>query len=273
MSDGRPATSMVPKSSRRSDQGGVIRQRDLAGALALAIALSGCTKTTVVGTNPVTKDFLERRTPLDSSAPSISADLRLEGRTITGRVTTQRCRSLRTWTSAMEETVETGPDRKTGWVVVGVGGVAAIAGFSLRTSDGPPDCHADGSAVNCNPTTVHHPAADYLLASGLVLAAAGIVQLVLPSSTSKAVIDPEQHKRELTLSCAQPSELKQLTLSIEIGPDRSVPFLLNGAEGTLATIPDDVVLPPHATLPVVITQGPATIPYQRGEVIGHLATP
>jgi hypothetical protein len=241
--------------------------------LVLTVALCGCTQTTVVAANPVTKDFVERRTPLDSSAPSMSADLKLDGRTITGRVTTQKCRSLRTWTSAIEETVETGPDRKTGWAVVGVGTTAAISGFFLRTSEGPEECHSQGSGVECTPTTVHHPPADYLLVSGLVLAAAGVVQLVLPAATSHAVIGAERHKRELTVSCVQPGELKQLTLSIVVGPGRSVPFLLNGAEGNLATLPDDVVLPSHAKLPVVIKQAPPTTPFQPGEVIGRLETP
>jgi hypothetical protein len=111
------------------------------------------------------------------------------------------------------------------------------------------------------------------MVSGLVLAAAGVVQAVLPTSTSHVVIGAERHKRELTVSCVQPGELKQLTLSLQVGPDRNVPFVPNGAEGTLATLPDDVVLPAHATLPVVVTQAPPTTPFQVGEVVGHLETP
>lgn len=83
----------------------------------------------------VARSLEERRKPVNPAAPGISTELRLEGRTIFGKIRAATCRSTRTWMSVHTDTTETKGNRSTAWALALAGSALSVSGIRPRRHD------------------------------------------------------------------------------------------------------------------------------------------
>ncbi len=146
--------------------------------------------------------FSERRTKLHPDAPSVSAEFRLEGRTIVGRLKTRACKTSRTWVSQHVVTTHTRGNTVAALSLMTAGAVAITAAGAVSRPD--PDqytCRDVPSASQTLPDRVEcgYPHQDptlptVLAISGAAAALTGLALLLWPEKTRTIAAPSVRHE-------------------------------------------------------------------------------
>src|SRR6187431_3832965 len=106
------------------------RVRCLAAAVIGVTQLTGCYTTRLTSAEKV-ESFKESRSKADPSARSVSAEWKVEERTIVGKIKVGKCKSSRSWTVVSSETTEKTPNKSVGYAFIGAGVLVAAVGTVL----------------------------------------------------------------------------------------------------------------------------------------------
>ena len=251
-------------------------------ALALPCALTACVQTHVVE-NDTESSISQHRTEVRPEVPSLSADFRLVGRSIVGRLKSAACRHERTWVTEHTETTQRRGNIATGVVLASAGAVAisVAAALSRPNADDyscqsfPPEGNAETGRVVCGYPHEDPTAPTALAISGAVALVAGTALLLWPKKTETKRAEPVPHRQEVVSGCVLPSELDQLEIGVEIANGRWLPIPLEFDGSGHANLPADVVLQSGTSLPVAVLEVPASAAdvVRRGQSLGLVVVP
>jgi hypothetical protein len=270
---------MLPVFSARGAHSSALRSfsacrvRDAVGAVVGVAQLTGCYTTHVTSADKV-ESFKESRSKAEPSAQSVSAEWKVEERTIVGKIKVGKCKSSRSWTVVSSETTEKQPNKSVGYAFMGAGALTSAVGSVLLMTGRTNETYSCSEyQQDCVKST--SPAPYVLLGSGAVLALTGLVLNTLPEEVETKETSRQPHSKDASLACIQPGELRRLRLGVAIGPEKYIGMRVSDDGSTRATLPDTLQLPSGESLPIVVLEPPseASAVLTRGEVVGTLVVP
>ena len=226
----------------------------------------------------VKSPILERRTPVDASAPLVQSEWRVEDGKVVGDVVWASCVSHRTWTVDEQRVKRVRPIREAAWLTFGAGAAFSILGLATRDTEWTAKCSQDFQATGfetCNAQPPDNTFSDLNIVAGALGLVTGSILLALEPSDTITVLKHEPHSETTVASCVATEDLSDMSLLLKLGPNRFVHVSLQSDGQASADLGPGARLPKGADLPILVYRAPPTLTkiLPRWQTIGHVHVP
>jgi len=252
--------------------------RRCGGSFLVGLGLCGCYSSTV--TRQTTESpATQTRSRLAPDGPVLSGAWKLNGRTLSGRLTVELCAVDASWTLTDRDVTVYKSNQTVSAALAVSGGVLGLAGAALLNRKGEEVCSTrrtqNGEIMTwiteCHEDTPDNTVPFLMTMVGLTVSTVGMVTLWYDRDPKVEVVGTRPAHARRRAPCLAPSDLQNLDLAMTDG-SKVVPFGVRANGRATLTVPKNVELVPGHEWRIVVRRVPsqATSFLRVGEPLGQV---